>query len=1135
MRLGKATIVLALMGCLLQGVVIAQQEAGFEALLSDIGKEPAAVSTSAPEATTQSTGAPLPEAVAEPVASEPVAAEPLAALAIEEVTNTPAAEPAAGVSPEATTGEPLSVETVPPVTEGATIETAMPAVEAQAVETTNMETISLEPAAGVSPEATTGEPFSVEMVPPVTEGATIETAMPAVEAQAVETTNAEALSLEPAAGVSPEATTGEPFSVEMVPPVTEGATIETAMPAVEAQAVETTNEVEAQAVETTNAEALSLEPAAGVSPEATGGVPISAEMAPPVTEGATIETAMPAVEAQAPETTNVEAITPPAEVVIQPAAESVQPVTAEAPVQKNVAEVKPAGTEEEAITMAAQEEVRRRAMELQGLKSLEAGYKAMSASDFEGAMKSFDDALANLPQRPARVEDRGRATWGLAEANYRLALDIYRKQGNLQEAKQNTERALNLVPDHKGAASLLEKIKSREEFLSRPLPPPKRPDVVEKKKTIAQLMSEGKQYFGIKDYNRAETLFEKVLLEDEYNADAMRYLKKIGDIRYAIRTKERDAAAAGMMQEVRKAWNIPIRKEVQLPETVTGGAVVQTKTGTQRLQDKMAKIIIPSIEFRQANINDVINFLVEESIRQDAEGAGVNIILNMSIPGQEGSSAPAAAPSENDPFAETPSGEGGLGAVPGVSTGVKTITLNLRRISLLDAIKYITEVASLKFRLEDNAVIITPAGVVSGHVITRMYPVQPSILDVVIQKGETKEKTGEFIEMGGGQTTIKRGDVKDFFEKSGVPFPVGTSITYNPTISQLIVANTPENLDTFERILAQLNVIPSQIEIEARFVEVGENDLEELGLQWMLTDNWEIAENASSGPVGGRERVQINADQDGFSKGLRFFGFDQTTAAIDPASTVTRSTTASPLGGILSAASVLTNPQLKVILQALSQHGNADLLSAPRVTTKNGVNAQIQIVKEIIYPTEFEVTQPTVQSQGDLVTPPTVTPGSFETREVGVILNVTPAVGPDGYTIDLTMVPEVAELVDWIQYGSSITINGDRFVYNIPQPVFSSRNATTSIVIWDGQTVVMGGLIREELVTIRDKIPFLGDIPIIGRLFRSEGQSSKKTNLLIFVTARLVDPAGKPIHKAEAMAMPGGGSQAQAQVGGTTK
>lgn len=897
------------------------------------------------------------------------------------------------------------------------------------------------------------------------------------------------------------------------------------------------------------------EPVALGSPEAAAREPTPAETVQP----ATAEAAMPAAEMKAPESMTPEATSSAAVDAVQPVAESVQPageqavpvqaqpeeapakaaveeaVTTGAPAQENAEEVQPAVTPEQAKAMAVQEEVRRRAMELQGLKSLEAGYKAMAANDFQSAVKSFEDALANLPERPVRIEDRSRATWGLAEANYRIALDIYRKQGNLQEAKQDTERALKLSPDHKGAASLLEKIKYREEVLSRPLPPAKRPDVVEKKQTVAQLMSEGKQYFAIKDYNRAETLFEKVLIEDEYNVDAMRYLKKIEDIRLSIRTRERDAAAAGMMQEVRKAWNAPIRKEVQLPETVTGGAVVQSKTATQRLQDKMAKIMIPSIEFRTANITDVVNFLVEESIRQDMEGAGVNIILNLSIPGQEGASVSApAVPAEGstNPFEETPGGEGNLGAAPAGSMGVKTITLNLRRISLLDAIKYITEVASLKFRIEDNAVIITPAGVVSGRVITRMYPVQPSILDVVIQKGEAKEKTGEFIEMGGGNTTIKRGDVKEFFEKSGVPFPVGTSITYNPTISQLIVANTPENLDTFERILAQLNVIPSQIEIEARFVEVGENDLEELGLQWMLTDNWEVAQNKNTG-----ERVQINADSDGFTKGLRFFGFDKSTAAIDPASTVTRSVNASPLGGILTAASVLTNPQLKVILQALSQHGNADLLSAPRVTTKNGVNAQIQIVKEYIYPTEFEVTQPTMGVSATaggggvstLVTPPTVTPGSFETRETGVILNVTPAVGPDGYTIDLTMVPEVCELVDWIQYGSSITLAGETFVFNIPQPVFSSRNATTSIVIWDGQTVVLGGLIREELVTMRDKIPFLGDIPLLGRLFRSEGQNSKKMNLLIFVTARLVDPAGNPIHKAGGMAMAGGSSQSPAE------
>ena len=629
----------------------------------------------------------------------------------------------------------------------------------------------------------------------------------------------------------------------------------------------------------------------------------------------------------------------------------------------------------------------------------------------------------------------------------------------------------------------------------------------------------------------------------------MKYLRKLDEQRYKARTRERDSAVAGMMQDVRAAWNPPVRDEIQLPERVVDRGTVMDKTASQRLQEKMAKIIIPSLEFRQANIHDVVKYLVDASIVGDPEGVGVNIILNLGVPGEGGeASVPAPAPmapaagaapsgDEFDSFFNEPAA---TPAAASPTPGVRTITLNLRRVSLIDAIKYITEVANLKFRVEESVVIITPAGVVSGRVLTRMYPVQPSILDVIVEKEEAAPaRQGDFIEMGGGSKQMKRGDVKDFFERAGVPFPVGTSITYNPQISQLIVANTAENLDTFERILAQLNVIPSQVEIEARFVEVNQSDLEELGLQWMLTDNYEIAQQ-QGGTIAGSQRIQVNADQNGFTKGLRFFAMDKTTGAINPASAVSRSPNQTALGGILSVASVLTNPELTVVLQALSQRGHADLLSAPRITTRSGVNAQIQVVKEIIYPTEFEVTQPTVQSQGDLVTPPTVTPGAFQTREVGVILNVTPTVGPDGYTIDLTLVPEVAELVDWIQYGSEITLeiprtdadgvqigtNTRTYQFNMPQPIFSSRNVTTSIVIWDNQTVVMGGLIREELVTVEDKIPFLGDIPIIGRLFRTEGQHSRKTNLIIFVTARLVDPAGKPLHKAEARALPGGSVQA---------
>jgi len=862
-------------------------------------------------------------------------------------------------------------------------------------------------------------------------------------------------------------------------------------------------------------EAIVEQPAAGT--EAGEGAVAAPEEAP------TVEATVPAEEAAAP----AEA----APVMEEGATEAAagEAIETEERAEAGEAAAPEEEATEEARRLAEQERVRRQALEVKGLKELEKGYRLLQMEKFDEALQAFGQALQDIPERPATMADIRRAHWGHAEADYRIALSLVRKRERLEEAINHLESALKHVPDHEAAQRLLKKARALqaklEEEAKKPVPPAKRPEYRTQKAKIKELLAEGRQYYEIGDLDAAEASFDRVLALDKYNTDAMRFLRKIEEKREKVGTYHLEATRAEAIRKVRESWSPPIKKEVELPPEVARREVIKTQTAAEKLREKMSKIIIPEIEFRQANIRDVVNFLVEASIAGDPEGHGVNIVLN--LPEEVAPVEQAApAPEEELPFfgeEETPAAPAPVEAGP-----VPTITLNLRRISLLDALKIVTEVAGLRYRIEGNVVVITPVGYAAGPIVTRMYPVQPSILDVIIEKAEEQERTGEFIEMAGGETKIRRADVKEFFERAGVPFPKGTSITYNPAISQLIVANTPENLEIFERILSQLNVVPRQVEIEAKFVEIAEDQLEELGLEWILTDNWELATKKSSAPVAGRERIQVDADKQGFTKGLRFFNWDQTTATIKPASAVTRAVGESVLGNILSISTILTNPEVNMILHALSQRGAADLLSAPRVTTRSGVNAQIQVVREIIYPTEFEVTQPTIQSEGNLVTPPTVTPGGFETRETGVILNVTPTVGPDGYTIDLTLVPEVSELIGWIQYGSEVTLplvsgQGDRtFTFNIPQPVFSSRSVTTSIVIWDGQTVVMGGLIREDRVKIRDKVPLLGDIPILGALFRSEGERSQKRNLLIFVTARLVDPAGNPIHKAPAMPISGG-------------
>ena len=213
-------------------------------------------------------------------------------------------------------------------------------------------------------------------------------------------------------------------------------------------------------------------------------------------------------------------------------------------------------------------------------------------------------------------------------------------------------------------------------------------------------------------------------------------------------------------------------------------------------------------------------------------------------------------------------------------------------------------------------------------------------------------------------------------------------------------------------------------------------------------------------------------------------------------------------------------------------------MSAPKVTTKSGRKAIVRVAREFPYPTEFsppEPPPPTTGGNGTTVTPPAgsfvsqgvvtpSTPIAFETRNLGVTLEVEPIIGPDGYTIDLNLSPEVVEFDGFINYGSPIfgpifnPIPTPGFIDTailtqnvINQPIFSTRKVTTSVSIWDGQTVALGGLVREDVQKIQDKVPILGDIPLAGRLFRSNVDQKIKRNLIIFVTARLMDAEGRPV------------------------
>jgi general secretion pathway protein D len=238
---------------------------------------------------------------------------------------------------------------------------------------------------------------------------------------------------------------------------------------------------------------------------------------------------------------------------------------------------------------------------------------------------------------------------------------------------------------------------------------------------------------------------------------------------------------------------------------------------------------------------------------------------------------------------------------------------------------------------------------------------------------------------------------------------------------------------------------------------------------------------------------------------------------------------------------IIGSSQASIMINALKRKQGTDLLSAPRVTVLNGQEATITVAQEFIYPTTYEPAPvPTVGGGGgnndgaglggaiqiqsaipqfETVAPDDKQPGF---REVGVVLTVTPTIEEKYNSINLELKPEVTEFDGFIEYGGNSAMIGTSSSGTPPliiqpsgilMPIFSVRKVTTSVNIFDGATVIIGGLTREEVKTVNDKIPVLGNIPLVGRLFQSSAESYQKRNLLIFVSASIVSSGGSPVRE----------------------
>lgn len=533
-----------------------------------------------------------------------------------------------------------------------------------------------------------------------------------------------------------------------------------------------------------------------------------------------------------------------------------------------------------------------------------------------------------------------------------------------------------------------------------------------------------------------------------------------------------------MLDEVDQSWRRPAPGSVATAADIPGAV--------EPMDRKLNDIVLPEVNFSGMELGRVMNTLSVISAEFDRsvqDPRGVNIVLL-------------------DPS----------GAKP-------VVNITLRNLPLRRVLDFITASVGYQYEVQADAVVVRAAGD-RGALDTQFFPV--SRATVLRMTGRPAGGTAETETPAGVESEGQA--IRTFLQLAGVGFENVPGSTMAFDGSQLIVTQSPRNLERVRNILARYREV-RQVEIEAKFMEVQEGALEELGVQWNLANkaaqlNAAKAEYTTANGItrsladafrNSTMSQRISITGEGQPEG----GFNLSTSAPTIPGGVLTGNGAAPLANV---SGIIGEFDVNAVVRALSQKSGTELLSAPKLTVLSGNPATITVAQELRYPQSYGQIQSQVGtgslsgggSAGVSIT--SGTPQEFATRNVGVELRVTPTVEEDDHSISLDLNPKVTEFEGFVEYGGpSVAISGGTTVTVPPgfyQPIFAVRELTTRVTLWDGATLVMGGLTREDVKKVKDKVPVLGSIPIIGRLFRSEGESTQKRNLLIFVTANLVNPGG---------------------------
>lgn len=291
--------------------------------------------------------------------------------------------------------------------------------------------------------------------------------------------------------------------------------------------------------------------------------------------------------------------------------------------------------------------------------------------------------------------------------------------------------------------------------------------------------------------------------------------------------------------------------------------------------------------------------------------------------------------------------------------------------------------------------------------------------------------------------------------------------------NSLIVTESLEGLAATERLIAQLDVRPKQVLIEAKLIEVGLTNSLHYGIQWdyFSIDNGKSLGKKGATTVGGTMSPALETISPGVVGPL-----DRQVNTIKPGGTgVFLPSTA--IFGALTLGRITNNYFLNASLTAAAAQGKVKVLSDPKIATLNNQPATINVTTSIPYVTTTVTSSAATETVTYVIT--------------GIKLAVTPSINADG-RITLDINPDVSQ-------PSATTASS-----TTGAPSIDSRNAKTTVLVKDGETIVIGGLISDSVSNQVAKIPILGDIPILGWLFRKKSVVRSRSELLIFVTPKIM-------------------------------